>query len=233
MKYPNGKLPFTLLFSLTIITCSCKISQETLEASADLDKQVYKGSSANDAGDLFAFNLSMVSFLYRAEIPSSKSSDDLQSDDGDDNVYGMGGLEYIAKGSKLNDASFSTKVHLDYLELPLYALYHPRSAAPGSGFFGGLGPYFAYGLGGKIKSTSPTGTDVQNSFGSNGFKRFDAGITATARYIFPNSFSVRLAYDLGLANVSNEPGGLSTKNRSISINLGYILPTPSGKKKSK
>lgn len=81
--------------------------------------------------------------------------------------------------------------------------------------FGGLGPDFAYGVGGKIKDPGFS----QKAF-DLGFKRFDAGLTLTAGYKFNKRWSVRLAFDLGLANIEHESFD-KTKNRSFSVNVGY------------
>ena len=64
--------------------------------------------------------------------------------------------------------------------------------------FGGLGPYFAYGIGGKIKGNGFSEKAFDEDFG---FKRFDVGLTFTGGYNFDNQWSVGLAYDLGLANI--------------------------------
>ena len=46
--------------------------------------------------------------------------------------------------------------------------------------FGGLGPYFAYGIGGKFKGDGFSEKVFDEDFG---FKRFDAGLTFTGEVI--------------------------------------------------
>lgn len=83
--------------------------------------------------------------------------------------------------------------------------------------FGGLGPYFAYGIGGKIKGDGFSEKAFDKDFG---FKRFDVGLTFTAGYKFNKKWSVRLAYDLGLANIEQDSFD-KAKNRCFSLNIGY------------
>ncbi|MES1224132.1 MAG: outer membrane beta-barrel protein, partial [Bacteroidota bacterium] len=79
------------------------------------------------------------------------------------------GLGYIMKGQKLKQSD--TKYTFSYLELPIFALYHHPVGGAG-GIFAGLGPYFAYGVGGKVKSPGFS----ESVFGQDngGYKRFDA-----------------------------------------------------------
>jgi hypothetical protein len=126
----------------------------------------------------------------------------------------MPGLEFVGKGGK----DGAIKTHLNYLEVPVYALYQSGEIGIGK-IIGGVGPYVAYGIGGKVKA--PYG-NVKSFSEDGGFKRFDAGLTFTAGYVMSNGFSVRLGYDLGLANISREDD-FKAKNRAFSLNVGYSL----------
>ncbi|GAB4013265.1 hypothetical protein GCM10028808_31830 [Spirosoma migulaei] len=139
----------------------------------------------------------------------------------------MPGVQLIRKGNKVSD-SFGTDVtHLLYLEIPVYALYRHYLPDNKGELFGGLGPYFAYGLSGNFKSTFNGQTSSFPAFGGNGgFKRFDAGLALTAGYQFPNSLRIRLGYELGLTNIESGPSGPDDDkayNRAISLNVGYPL----------
>ncbi len=132
------------------------------------------------------------------------------------------GLEYIGKGAKFPGAGSNTAINLNYLEVPIDAVYH-LPAGPGR-IEAGLGPYFAYGIGGSSNGVS--------SFGQNngGFKRFDAGLNLQAGYQFDNGLSLRLGYDLGLANVEYADQDVKGHTRTLSINLGYQIGRLFGKK---
>ena len=125
------------------------------------------------------------------------------------------GLEYIGKGAKFPGTGGDLSINLNYLEVPVDAIYH-MPVGPGH-VEAGLGPYFAYGIGGSSHGIS--------SFGENngGFRRFDAGLNLQAGYQFDNGFSLRLAYDLGLANVEYADEDVKGHTRAFSINMGYQI----------
>jgi hypothetical protein len=124
----------------------------------------------------------------------------------------MSGLEFVQKNSKYE----GTKLKLNYLEVPILAIYN-YDLGEDRKVYGGLGPYLAYGLGGKIKGSGFN----EKAFDKDlGFKRFDAGLTFTAGYKLNKKWGVRLAYDIGLANIEHESFD-KTKNRCISLNVGY------------
>jgi hypothetical protein len=130
------------------------------------------------------------------------------------------GLEYVAKGGKFADAA---KIQLNYLEIPVQVVYH-YFIGPGN-MYGGIGPYFAYGIGGKSRNIS--------SFGENngGFKRFDAGAGFMLGYKLNNGASLDVGYDLGLVNVEYANQDVKGHTRNLSINLGYQIGRLLAKKK--
>lgn len=154
--------------------------------------------------------------IQNSEINISKFDMSASSTSWQQHIRFMGGAEFIQKGAK----DGGTKTHLYYLEVPLYATYWANITTEGK-IFGGFGPYLAYGIGGNIKSQ----TSSVKAFDKDGdYKPFDAGITLTAGYKIPNSFSFRLAYDLGLANILRDAGnGGKVKTRTIGLNIGYPL----------
>lgn len=123
------------------------------------------------------------------------------------------GFEYIGKGAKFSGVNGS--IGLNYLEVPIHFLYH-YPIGPGNAY-GGLGPYFAYGVGGSDGDES--------SYGENngGFKRFDAGIGFMLGYKLNMGVSLDLGYDLGLANIEYANQDVKGHSRCFSINLGYQI----------
>jgi hypothetical protein len=181
-----------------------------------------KGSGLEQFGNLYASNSHGPSIPYTdslnreetAKLPKENVSPRFVS-----HLRGMAGIEFVQKNSKDGD----TKITLNYLQVPLYALYYYQLPSKGS-IFGGLGPYFAYGIGGKMKSTFNGQTTETKSFDkTTGFKPFDAGLSITAGYKIPNSFSFSLAYEIGLVNIDRNAFGDETKNRGISLNISYPL----------
>lgn len=135
-----------------------------------------------------------------------------------DNIFIKTKFEYVGKHTK----DGGTKINLNYLEIPVCALYmYPLKND--AKIFGGLGPYFAYGIGGKETSNFNGQSFSSASFDSKtGLNRFDAGLTFNAGYKMPQSFSFSLGFDLGLANI--ERGRYDkAKTRTISLNVGYSL----------
>jgi hypothetical protein len=130
------------------------------------------------------------------------------------------GLEYIGKGAKFQTGDF--KFSLNYLEVPINAIYH-YPAGPGE-VYGGLGPYFAYGVGGGANGESSFGQD------NGGFKRFDAGLNFRVGYKLAQGVSLDLGYDLGLANVEYANEDVTGHTRTFSINLGYQFGRLFGRK---
>jgi hypothetical protein len=131
-------------------------------------------------------------------------------------LYVMGGIELALKAS--DDAG--EKINLFYFEVPLYALYM-KELSHGK-IYGGLGPYFAYGLGGKSTDLSGGGTQKINSFDKDsGFKRFDAGLGITAGYSFPNGIDVRLDYTSGFANIGRDNEKIT--NKTLGVHAMYTL----------
>ncbi|HYM95200.1 MAG TPA: porin family protein [Chitinophagaceae bacterium] len=133
-------------------------------------------------------------------------------------------LQYIKKGSQNKYNNGKTVTKLNYIEIPLYALYQSRLSSGGR-IFGGIGPYAGYSIDGKIKSTNNGQTTSINAFTqAGGFKRFDAGLALIAGYKTPNDIGLSLGYEFGLANVAiANAGGDKIKNRGFSFNVSYSL----------
>ncbi len=215
------------------------------EASADLVKQRLAGKSYTGpqlTDNQLEGNFMVLTMLTAGEIgqaiggsistdldPLGYAAPDPDNFFTSDRFALMTGLQLIGKGGKLNDFGGTDRVNLLYLEVPVYALY--RHELPGKGLvFGGLGPYFGYGLTGKYKSTFNGQTTSFNAFDKNngGLRRFDGGLAFTAGYQLPSSLQFRLAYELGLANIETGPGNKTT-NRALSVSVGYSLNKLFGK----
>ncbi|MDR2474576.1 MAG: PorT family protein [Bacteroidales bacterium] len=126
-----------------------------------------------------------------------------------------------SKGAKAKEGN--AKIDANYLELPITAVYK-FSIAPDTKLYVNAGPYFAYGIFGKIKGSEEVvdGVTVSvevDTFGENGLKKFDAGITAgVGMEIMGINFG--LNYDLGLTKVMEEG---DASNRNFWISVGYYF----------
>jgi Outer membrane protein beta-barrel domain len=185
-----------------------------VQGSLDFANVTYSssGSSSSDKSRL-GFNLGV---FITHPLPTSMTTGGLLL---------KGGLEFIQKGSSYSDGSGDKEtLTLGYLEIPIDILYEYR-LADCSGIFGGLGPYLAYGLGGKDKYTYSGQSVSTNSFSDSAAKRFDFGLHLTAGYRMSCKWSASVAYELGLANIDNSASGsnYSAKNHVWSFNFAYCL----------
>ncbi|MGO4291101.1 porin family protein [Chitinophaga sp. RAB17] len=159
----------------------------------------------------------------------------------DDQLSLQPGLFFSQKGAKLEavtpdlldrPVTIKTTTRLNYLELPVNLLYKHQT---GSGkLFAGLGPYFAYGISGKMKMTSPDLATInhedkvkfKNSTEYSAteiyVKPFDAGANFTVGYELKMGLQFSVNYSLGLVNTSpykNE----KEKNRYLGVSVGYLF----------
>jgi hypothetical protein len=246
-KVPTVSAFLAALFGMFSLS-SCEDAREILRGSADLSNAPQNGQSKYrtkiDPGANLTLNFLLGSAMGNAgkseySPPSGNREatytrgyspyssyqdyrDAIDSKDSKEITLGLWtGLEFVQKGYKTtlgNNSSIGTR--LNYLEAPVYGMYqHPLM--DGGVLYGGLGPYFAYGIGGKTKD----GSYSSSSYGENngGNKRFDAGLGIIAGYRFKFGLSVDLSYELGLVDIAYASEDITAKNRTFSINLGYSL----------
>lgn len=154
--------------------------------------------------------------------------------------YFQPGLLFSTKGARLEDidlpgSDVESRLNLSYLELPLNFLYKPSL---GSGkLIVGLGPYVAYGIGGKVKVDGPGDdanidvkfkNEVNSSDDQNKvyYKPFDAGANFLFGYEFANRLSAQLNAQLGLLNINSKYKGIDegdarSANTGFGVSLGY------------
>jgi len=134
------------------------------------------------------------------------------------------GVQLVGKGGKEKDDYGSSKTRMAYLEPMGYVLYNYKLPNDKGRVFAGPGIYVAYGLWGKSKYE---GTGYNESFSAFdkdlGYKRFDFGLNGMIGYQMPQGFSLSLVYELGLLNIDPARGDDKTKNRLLSLNIGYPL----------
>lgn len=100
----------------------------------------------------------------------------------------------------------------NYIELPvLFNYYHRLAEARYLQF--SFGPYAAIGVAGKVKTRGDGGRAgseklyyEDKTFGSGGYRRFDAGLQAAAGYQFPTGLTLGVEADLGLTRVRSGGG---------------------------
>lgn len=195
------------LFSLT----SCGTPAE-IRASIDGANEHEGGASAlNNHWDA-AYNVGACFFLAKPSSMKNSIENEYTSEKEGPIVF-SGQVELAQKGSKFNESK-TTLVYLDLIGDVLYEY----SMVDNSALYGGLGPYIGYGLGGHVK----TGGAKEPAFGSDGYKRFDAGLHITAGYRLPVGLSFNLAYEYGFLNKSRFDD-FTSRNRAFSFQVGYSI----------
>jgi len=138
------------------------------------------------------------------------------------------GIQLIGKGGKYSDGFGTSTTHMTYLELPVYALYTHQLPKDKGQLIGGVGFYLAYGLWGTSRYTDARGGNAESypAFDKlSGYKRFDAGLNFMVGYQLPQGLRLSLVHELGLTSIDPVAGSDKTKNRVLSLNVGYPLAT--------
>jgi long-subunit fatty acid transport protein len=110
---------------------------------------------------------------------------------------------YTNKGAELtyneSFATGSTKFKLDYIEVPLLAVYNVTN-----NFNIHAGGYVAYMISGKVTNESDPGIfDFESQLNTDDFNRFDAGLAAGIAFDF-DPISIGARYYYGLTEVGKE-----------------------------
>lgn len=165
-----------------------------------------------------------------------------------ESFYFQSGLSFTTKGVVFKDEDSGiggidpntrryrdSKVNLLYLQLPIMGAYKAKVSS-NTKLVVFAGPYFAYGVGGKIKFDSsfsssggylPDNEDL-NSFGERKLKRFDLGLGSGIGLEYKN-YCLSLGYEWGLSNINRDSYDSDIvilfhreyKNRNASLTLGY------------
>lgn len=144
-------------------------------------------------------------------------------------LYIQPGLFLQNKGFKEEEDGETLTGKPMYLEIPVLASYR-YNFSDAVQMQINVGPYFAYGLGGKVKYESDGKSYEEDFFGSYdddsfGCKRFDCGLQFGAGLTFASHYYIGFAYQLGLTNIADLPSGYdgdySAKNKNWMISLGY------------
>ena len=193
-------------------SCTCICIQGSIDF-ANIIESGNSGSYSIHYSNRIGFNVGVFVFQHLKQISNGQ-------------LLLKGGLQFIQKGSEYSPSDlgdFHGTATLGYLEIPIDILYQFHLGDNG-GPFAGLGPYFAYGVGGKNKFKFNGYPFSENSFSDSTFKRFDAGLNLTAGYRISCTWSFSIAYELGLVNIVNSNNsGVSGKNQVFSINVAYCL----------
>lgn len=125
------------------------------------------------------------------------------------NVFLKTGVGYITH--KIDYKVLSSNISLKYLELPIQIGYKiPTSDFASLGIF--AGPYFGWGVGGKINESSDT-------FGKKGFDVFNYGAGIGIGFEIQN-FAIGLGYNHGIKDISGDYTDRAIRLRSVYATFG-------------
>ena len=120
------------------------------------------------------------------------------------------GLLYNGMGGSMTDDGYTSKVHLNYLSIPVLAKFKL-----GSGFHGYAGPQLSFLLSAKYKDDDGT-SNVEDVRGSGVFGLFGLGYSLNDKFGFYGEYSA------GLSNISKESSG-GEKWRANAFSFGVSL----------
>lgn len=132
-------------------------------------------------------------------------------------------LEYDALVGDMNGMAAKSTYAVNFLEIPVYASYHLRFA-PDSDLQVFFGPYFSYGvygkLGAKLRDFESYDEDKVNMFGKKnlGFNRWQAGVGLGASYTFSNRYVVGMQYQWGVSDVGEL---MDNQWNTFQLSVGY------------
>lgn len=151
-----------------------------------------------------------------------------------ESFYVQTGLFFTSKGYKRTedrgDTRFTAKGNPAYLEIPILASYR-YNFNDATQLEVNVGPYFAFGIGGKEKTEEVTAFDKstetaeivteETDFFNDDVKKFDMGLQVGLGVTFLKHVYLGVAYEFGFVNMFKDSDGESAKNRNFMINLGY------------
>lgn len=140
--------------------------------------------------------------------------------------YVQPALLYKGKGNTQEMQGYKVKTKLNYLTLPVDFLFKLEMPSAEGVWFLGLGPYFAYGVSGKVTG----GPDSWNVNGdpfkdiSGSINRFDAGADILVVYEMASGLNFGLNAELGVLNLADHGDRKnSVRNTSFGLTLGYTF----------
>ncbi len=143
-------------------------------------------------------------------------------------LYIQTGLYLQNKGCKMVWEKSEYTANPMYLEIPVLASYRYTFSDAAQLQFN-VGPYFAYGIGGKAKTSYRNELrepDEEDLFGDNGpLKRFDCGLQIGLGFTFIKHIYVGAAYEMGFTNIC-EPEKSDcdkVKNHNWMFSVGYTF----------
>ncbi len=134
-------------------------------------------------------------------------------------------LNFVQKGSSVNESDYKSSATLNYIELPLNFLYRQD---PSKGFFAGIGPSIGVGIYGEWKDDyEKESIHFGNDEMEDDFMRMDFGGNLLAGYLFANGLQITANFNKSLSNlvIGEYASDFKIKNNYFSLRVGYFFNT--------
>lgn len=122
-------------------------------------------------------------------------------------------------------------IRVGYLNLPVDLVYHPDKGSKRWVF--GLGPWFAYALGGKYTQGGYTYPVWFGSAETNNAHRLDLGLDGMVGFQLKPDMMLTAKLDWGFLDISADPQFDKIHTRSFGLNFVYWMPHPVNLSKKK
>src|SRR5436190_2052485 len=203
----------TFLLALAIFILSSASSQTRfgIKIGASINNRSgYKNNLGPNVKPLAAFTGSVFSIIPIGDLFSFQPSIGYQPKG--NRFTGLTFEDQIGDGTDIGEGYMSFR--FDYLQLTIpfqYLVFNNEKIK----LFTGLGPYLAYAIGGEVVWKNVSGTPSNEpkkrkmTFGDNGSKRIDAGLTLLLSTQIKRSWMLSINCDAGLAN-TNSAGNIES-----------------------
>lgn len=151
-----------------------------------------------------------------------------------ESLYIQSGLYLQSKGCKFDESEdgyyYKATYSPMYLEIPVLASYR-YNFSDAAQLQINFGPYFSYGISGKVKTESSDAEDNEEidlfgdvNDGKADFKRFDCGLQIGAGVTLAKHYYIGVAYQFGLTNLAPDYlEDTKIKNKNWMVSVGYTF----------
>ena len=133
------------------------------------------------------------------------------------------GVSLIGKGGSVKQSNVTTKTSPLYVEIPVNAVVGIEMG-PGKVMIG-AGPYYAFGVSGKVKVGDQAETDITFGTGATStLKSTDWGVNFLLGYQLHNGIGLNVGYGVGLQNVQPDDSIKGTyKSGVFSAGISFLF----------
>ncbi|MBA9076213.1 MULTISPECIES: porin family protein [Rufibacter] len=121
-------------------------------------------------------------------------------------------LLFTMKGAQEKEGDITTKVKLNYIDVPVLA--HINA----DGLFFELGPTLSFNVSSKVTMNDEDGNEISGDF--DGVNSVDFGYAAGIGYQLQNGISIGLRYNGGLSDIAENS---KTRNSNFLLSVGYTF----------